>query len=174
VNRDLLSPTAQAAAGSATLWPTRFGALPLEAHQIWQAAAPLPGFETLQRFALIGVRTERPFVWLQSLDDAQISFLLVGAAHFGLDYPQLPAPVVPLVMVLLPQRPGEDLRAHRQAPLLFDVQRGEFAQHIVEADGVRGSGVFTPQPEMAELAALAPRLLQLEPAQGEPPVEAGA
>ncbi|MGE0072528.1 MAG: flagellar assembly protein FliW [Thiomonas sp.] len=171
MNRDLHSCAAQAAADTVTLWPTRFGALPLAARQIWRAAAPLPGFETLQRFALIGVRTERPFVWLQSLDDAQISFLLVGAAHFGLDYPQLPAQAVPLVMVLLPQRPGQDLRAHRQAPLLFDVQSGEFAQHIVEADGAQGSGVFAPQSQQQELAVLAPRLLQLEPARGEQPAQ---
>jgi len=143
------------------LLPTRFGPLPFQAAQIWSAASPLPGFEDLQRFGLISLEAERPFVWLQSLDDAAVSFLLVQAAHFGLRFAHLSADAMPLVMVLLPAQPGLPLQAHRQAPLVFDVQTGSFAQHIVEAADVEGDGVFEPLAEASLPEDFAARVLLL-------------
>ena len=145
----------------ATPIPTRFGPLGFASHQVWRAAQPLPGFEGLQRFGLISVQAERPFVWLQSLDEAAVSFLLVPAASFGLHYPALGAETLPLVMVVLPQRAGEPLRAHRQAPLLFDAQTGQFAQHIVEDTEVQGDGQFTPRAAAPLPADFTARMLLL-------------
>jgi len=149
------------AALSAALLPTRFGPLPFQPGQIWIAATPLPGFESLQRFGLISLQAERPFVWLQSLDDPAVSFLLVQAVHFGLRFAHLPAGTLPMVMVLLPGQGERTLRAHRQAPLLFDAQAGTLSQHIVEADEVEGDGVFAPQAKAAEPAGFAERVLAL-------------
>jgi len=149
------------AAQSAALLPTRFGHLPFQPGQIWTAATPLPGFESLQRFGLISLQAERPFVWLQSLDDVAISFLLVQAAHFGLRFGHLPAGTLPMVMVLLPGQADRTLRAHRQAPLLFDAQAGTLSQHIVEADDVEGEGVFAPQAQVPQPEGFAARILAL-------------
>ena len=143
--------------------PTRFGLLPVEPHQVWLADSPLPGFESLPRYALIGLQNERPFLWLQSIDDGAVSFLLTPAAHFGLRYAHLDEASQPLVMVLLPSQPGQALRAHAQAPLVFDAQTGRFAQHIVEASEVEGDGVFAPQAGAPLPPELATRLLALSP-----------
>ena len=142
---------------------TRFGLLPVGQNQIWTVSSPLPGFETLQRFVLIGVQTERPFLWLQSIDDAGVSFLLAPAAHFGLRYARIDAQSLPMVMVLLPTQSGQPLRAHGQAPLVFDAQLGQFEQHIVEASEMEGDGVFAPLAEVLVPPGLMSRLLVLNP-----------
>jgi len=142
---------------------TRFGLLPVAQHQIWTVSSPLPGFETLQRFALIGLQTEQPFLWLQSIDDAGVSFLLAPAAHFGLRYARIDAQSLPMVMVLLPAQGGQPLRAHGQAPLVFDAQMGQFEQHIVEVSEVEGDGVFAPLAEVLVPPGLMSRLLALNP-----------
>jgi flagellar assembly factor FliW len=162
MNTDLQpNPTAAHGAQAETRLPTRFGLLPFAPHAVWLAQTPLPGFESLQRYGLISVQAERPFVWLQSLDDPAISFLLVQPEHFGLRYADLPEAALPLVMVLLPGRPGLPLRAHRQAPLLFDAQRGVLAQHIVEPDAVHGGGDFAPLPTVWLPPALLRRVVML-------------
>nr|WP_079415168.1 flagellar assembly protein FliW [Thiomonas intermedia] len=140
---------------------TRFGPLPVQAHQIWRSTSPLPGFESLQSHALIGLENERPFLWLQSIDDAAVSFLLAPAAQFGLRYGRVSAASLPMVMVLLPGQVGQPLRAHGQAPLVFDAQTGQFAQHIIEAAEVEGDGVFDPQVVVPLPSGLAARMLAL-------------
>ncbi|MGC9184752.1 MAG: flagellar assembly protein FliW [Thiomonas sp.] len=146
---------------SAVQLPTRFGPLPFLPAQVWTAKPPLAGFETLQRYGLISLQAERPFVWLQSLDDATVSFLLVQAEHFGLRYDHLPADATPLVMVLLPGPSGQTLRAHRQAPLLFDAQSATLTQYMVEADEVQGEGLFVAQAGVSLPASLAERVVLL-------------
>lgn len=140
---------------------TRFGPLPLQAHQLWRSSSPLPGFENLESYALIGLEHERPFLWLQSVDDAAVSFLLAPAAKFGLRYERLSVASLPMVMVLLPGQAGQPLRAHGQAPLVFDPQTSQFAQHIIEAAEVEGDGVFAPQVAAPLPPGLAARMLAL-------------
>lgn len=155
------NPTAASGAQPGVLLPTRFGLLPFAPHAVWMAQTPLPGFESLQRYGLISVQAERPFVWLQSLDDPAISFLLVQPEHFDLRYADLPEAVLPMVMVLVPAQPGQPLRAHRQAPLLFDAQRGVLAQHIVEPEAVHGGDGFAPRPGVWLPEALLQRVVVL-------------
>ncbi len=143
------------------LLPTRFGPLPFQPGQIWATETPLPGFESLRRFALISLRAERPFVWLQSLEDVAVSFLLIQSEYFGLRFAHLPAGAMPMVMVLLPGQPGQALRAHRQAPLLFDVQTGMLSQHILEAADVEGDGLFAPLAATQLPEGFAERVLSL-------------
>lgn len=154
---DTASPTVS----PAVLLPTRFGPLPFLPEQVWTAQPPLAGFEALQRYGLISLQAERPFVWLQSLDDTTVSFLLVQAVHFGLRYDHLPVGATPLVMVLLPGPAGQTLRAHRQAPLLFDAQKATLTQYMVEADEVQGDGLFVAQAGVSLPAALAERVVLL-------------
>jgi hypothetical protein len=94
---------------------------------------------------------------------AGVSFLLAPAAHFGLRYARIDAQSLPMVMVLLPTQSGQPLRAHGQAPLVFDAQIGQFEQHIVEASEVEGDGVFAPLAEVLAPPGLMSRLLALNP-----------
>lgn len=121
-----------------TQYSTRFGLLSISEEQVWQCVAPLPGFTELQRFALLHVQEHGPFVWLQSLDEPLITFLLVAPAHFGLHYPQRPhfalqeAEGTSMVMAILPQQAKDSLHANALAPLYFMPGTRQFGQWIVE------------------------------------------
>lgn len=153
---DVVAPPPMAAS-------TRFGTLPLLPHQVWTVRSPLLGFEALRQYVLIAVAGEQPFFWLQAIEDPAVSFLLVPAAHFGLEYTGPVASRDTLVMVLLPRRPGEALRAHRQAPLVFDAAQGEFAQTAFEDGDVQGDGRYRPTAPGGVSAALVERLLMIAP-----------
>ncbi|MBU2763225.1 MULTISPECIES: flagellar assembly protein FliW [Acidithiobacillus] len=127
-----------------TPFSTRFGPLCIPERCRWRSDPPLLGFAQYTDYALLHLREQGPFVWLQSLADANVSFLLTDPRNFGLTYDrkQIPGqssvdPTV-LVMVILPQAPGEELRAHHQAPLLFDAARHSFHQIILERAPTRG------------------------------------
>ena len=115
-----------------------------------------------KRFVLIGLQAQRPFLWLQSVEDAGVSFLLAPAAHFGLRYAPIDRQSMPMVMVLLPAQSGQPLRAHGQAPLVFDATSARFEQRIVEASEVEGDGVFAPQAEAPPEPELMSRVLALQ------------
>ncbi|WP_308388929.1 flagellar assembly protein FliW [Acidithiobacillus sp. AMEEHan] len=120
---------------SESLYPTRFGQLPISDAQIWQCSPPLSGFADLQRFALLHVDKQGPFLWLQSLDDPMIAFLLCAPEHFGLHYdPPEPccADGVNLLLVILPQKAEDQLRVHQLAPLYFCPGQRSLRQWIVE------------------------------------------
>jgi len=126
---------------------TRFGPLDIDDEQIWTCAAPMPGFEDLHRFALLHVADQGPFLWLQSLEEPLISFLLVEGRHFALDYTGRPpflqaeGSCVTLVMVILPRQPDEGLQANALAPLCFQPESRQFGQWIVDT---QQSGTATP------------------------------
>lgn len=71
---------------------TRFGKLELRADQILNFTSPMVGFETLRRFAVLPNLDCPPFIWLQSLEDAEIAFPVVDPRHLFPDYePELPS-----------------------------------------------------------------------------------
>ncbi len=144
---------------------TRFGALTVLGSQVWTAQTPLLGFEELRQFVLLAVDGQQPFVWLQSLDDAQVSFLLAPAASFGLRYAaaaSAPSGSLEWVMVLLPERAGEPLRPHRLAPLLLHPASATFLQRIVDESAVEGDGMFRAEAAPAPTIALLQRLVVLQ------------
>lgn len=145
---------------------TRFGVLTIHTGQIWTAQSPMLGFDDLRQFLVLAVDQQRPFVWLQSLEDAQVSFLLAPAACFGLDYG--PPPPTGLsgaqdwVMVLLPTEAGQALRPHRLAPLQLHPASATFVQRVVEADSVKGEGALLPDVNPAPTAAMLQRMVALQ------------
>ncbi|MCE5359556.1 flagellar assembly protein FliW [Candidatus Igneacidithiobacillus taiwanensis] len=145
---------------SAEYYPTRFGKLPVPSTQIWRCDPALAGFSELQRFVLLHVENQGPFLWLQALEDPAIAFPLCDPIHFGVDY-AAPKPACGegtiMLMVIVP-RDGDaaGLRAHQMAPLYFCPQQRVFRQWIVEApQPCQGSGAALPP---ATLLAMSIRL----------------
>jgi flagellar assembly factor FliW len=126
------------------MYSTRFGPLEITPAQQWRCAEPLAGFEDLRDFALLHRAEQGPFLWLQSLEIAELAFLLVEARCFDLHYPALAdgAAMALYVMVILPRSSAEVLRVHRLAPVLFDASQGTFRQHVFEPEQVSGSGTW--------------------------------
>ena len=141
---------------------TRFGPISVAPAQRWRCAEPLPGFEELRDFALLHVAEQGPFLWLQSLERAELAFLLVDAARFGLHYDGVAAGDAPVcLMVIVPRAPGEVLRLHKQAPLLFDLGTGSFVQQVFEPEQVIGDGVWVEQLASASEAAWTQRIVEV-------------
>ncbi len=145
---------------------TRFGGIDIVESQRWTCAEPLGGFDDLSAFALLHAPEQGPFVWLQSLELPDLAFLLVDAGCFGLRYqgiePNDDAPAC--VMVIVPRHPGEVLRVHRLAPLLFDVQAGTFIQQVFEPDQVVGDGRWSDEAAHPPRGAWASRVVEMLPA----------
>ncbi len=142
--------------------PTRFGLLDIAPEQRWVCAEALPGFEELRSFALLHVAEQGPFLWLQSLEQPELAFLLVDAARFGLSYAETDTGDAPVcLMVIVPRAPGEVLRLHKHAPLLFDLERGCFMQQVFEPEQVFGDGAWVEQLARTPSPAWTQRIVEL-------------
>ena len=64
----------------------RFGALEVPEKKIISMARPLLGFEKLGRFCLIEREEFWPFLWMQSIDDPAVAFIVVNPVLFKSDY----------------------------------------------------------------------------------------
>ncbi len=150
---------------------TRLGLVRVQQHQRWVCSQPLAGFEDLREFVVLHVASQGPFLWLQSLELPELAFVVCDAACFGLRYTAaaefdpaaLQAP--PCVLVVLPQQPGDTLRVHAQAPLLFDVEAGTLRQQVFEPEHVRGDGAWVgPAACAAVNPRWAERIISVQPA----------
>ncbi len=110
------------------------GRLEIRSSTVFTFPAGLPGFVTLRRFAL--VETQRDdLVWLQSLDDAALTFLLgdpfLLVPGFEVDLPAsdlaalgaCPSPNALLVLVVVLIEAGEPRAANLQSPIVLDRER---------------------------------------------------
>lgn len=145
---------------TAQLITTRFGPLPIEESQIIHCVSPILGFEEHQRYILLDHAPHRPFLWLQSAGNPELSFLLADPALFGLRYAmdvlaryaeRDPDQLQMMVIVIIPANPQESPRAHTLGPLWFDLGEPVFGQLVIDgkkadsllqtvADGVETSG----------------------------------
>ncbi|SCC91087.1 hypothetical protein THIX_10128 [Thiomonas sp. X19] len=151
-----------------TICSTRFGPQDIAPEQRWVCAQPMPGFEALREFALLRQAGQGPFIWLQSLEALELAFLIVDASCFGLSFqPPTDADLAgfdapPSVLVILPHRPGDALRVHRLAPLLFDVAHARFVQYVYEPEQVLGEGLWTGASSAWPDATMQPRIVQVQ------------
>ena len=68
---------------------TRFGSIRFRDEDVLRFSAGLIGFPNLHRFVLIATSAFSPFQWLQSLDEADIAFLVTDPGHFADGYKPL-------------------------------------------------------------------------------------
>jgi len=75
-----------------TVSSSRFGEIKADPDKIITMTSPFLGFPDSKRFILIPHGEETPFMWLQSLDDPQLAFVVIPALILAPDYqPVLPA-----------------------------------------------------------------------------------
>jgi len=65
---------------------TRFGMVTVEDDRIMTFSSGLLGFPEHQRFALIQAGQDNYFFWLQSVDDANVAFVITDPSIFFRDY----------------------------------------------------------------------------------------
>ncbi|HEX2896637.1 MAG TPA: flagellar assembly protein FliW [candidate division Zixibacteria bacterium] len=64
----------------------RFGPLEIPENKIISMARPVLGFEKLGRFCLIEREEFWPFLWMQSIEDPAVAFIVVNPVLFKSDY----------------------------------------------------------------------------------------
>ena len=115
-------------------------------NEVFTATVPVPGFPDSKRYFFIERDKIAPFKWLQSIDDPELTFVVVEPHHFFYDYePRFGAFDLkeiglnqnerPLIMaiVVLP----EDLTkmtANLRGPLIINPGGRQFKQVFIETD----------------------------------------
>ncbi|TBV79173.1 MAG: hypothetical protein EYX74_07410 [Desulfobulbaceae bacterium] len=70
---------------------SRFGEIAVDPDKVISMSSALPGFPEARRFVLRQHDHKSPFMWLQSLDNPDLAFIVIQAGQLVADYqPQLP------------------------------------------------------------------------------------
>ena len=64
----------------------KFGPLEIPENKIITMAKPVLGFEELTKYRLVELEEFKPFLWLQSINDPAVAFIVVNPAIFYNDY----------------------------------------------------------------------------------------
>ena len=64
----------------------RFGPLVIPENKLIVMVKPILGFENLSKFCRIEREEFRPFLWMQSIEDPAVAFIVVNPALFDSDY----------------------------------------------------------------------------------------
>jgi flagellar assembly factor FliW len=124
-----------------------FGTIEIDGNRVVTLTEPMAGFPELRRFAVLDPDPENPFKWLQSVDRAEVCFLIadpqaffpgykVGVAASRLADLHIEDPARAVVAVILTA--GGDLvrtTANLLAPLFFNAEKGLARQVILEGSG---------------------------------------
>ena len=65
---------------------SRLGQLEVPESKVINMEKPILGFERLQQYCLVEVDELKPFLWLQSVEDAAVAFLVINPRVFFPDY----------------------------------------------------------------------------------------
>lgn len=122
-----------------------FGAIEIDEDMAISLTEPMPGFPTLKRFAVLDPDPDNPFKWFQSLDDADVCFLISDPKTFFPDYTvrveistlpdlmlQEDSDAVVAVIVNLGAEPSQ-MTANLKAPLIFNL-RGNLCRQVILDD----------------------------------------
>jgi flagellar assembly factor FliW len=94
---------------------------------------PLLGFERLTEFVLVNLEEQRPFLWLQSMQDGSVAFPLLDPSHYFSGYTrEVSQAVGPDWQVLcMVGREGQQLGLNLLAPILIAPHSGKLRQHMI-------------------------------------------
>lgn len=129
-------PTPALLGGTIIVTSTRFGDLQIEADKIITMVSPFLGFPESRRFSLLPHNENSPLMWLQSLDDPDLAFVVTSPAAIIPDYnPQLFDMVQDeleltdaqdldlLVLLTIPHDHPEKMTANLLGPLAINVTK---------------------------------------------------
>lgn len=123
---------------------SRFGELEIPETDIISFTEGLIGLSSLNRFWLIDDADQRPFKWLQSLDEPSLAYVVLEPEWLWPGYVEELSPLVMaamgiekaedltfLVIVTIPEDPRE-MTANMKGPLIFDIKDRKGIQLILD------------------------------------------
>lgn len=135
---------------------SRFGEIEFDPSSCIHFPEGLIGFERLRDFIVIPNSKEGPLFWIQSVDDADIAFIVTDPTNFFLDYLVAPdqaemaklkiqVPEDCVVLSIVTVTPEKEITLNLAAPLLFSPKTNRALQIILEDSGY---DVKTPLPKV--------------------------
>lgn len=124
---------------------TRFGRIEVDEEAVITFPQGLFGFEDRRRFVVLCLDEKSPFRWLQSLEDANLAFVVIEPHHFMPDYAptisdadvaalglDAETPCLTFVIVTIPPGKPEQMTANLMGPIVVNVVTRLARQVIVE------------------------------------------
>jgi flagellar assembly factor FliW len=141
----------------------RLGQLEIPDNKIIRTEKPILGFEHLSRYCLVEVDELRPFLWMQSVEDPAIAFLVVNPRVFFPEYKievnskeiaelkvNRVEAVETYVIVTLPEDPRE-MSVNLQGPIIINTENNKAKQLIlVNSDYRISHRILDTLPEEVE------------------------
>jgi flagellar assembly factor FliW len=128
-----------------TVSTSRFGEIKADPDKIITMTSPFLGFPESKHFILIPHGEDTPFMWLQSLDDAQLAFVVIPALPLVAEYqPELPAQARQelqagaadelniLLLLTIPQSNPLKMTANLLGPLVINPEKRLAKQVILD------------------------------------------
>ena len=126
-----------------TTW--RFGDIEVNKEDVFSFTRPILGFPG-KRYILIEEVEQEPFLWLQSLDEPEVSFVMIDPLLFYPDYkvevnPEevedlefgKPEEAKVLVILVVPEDPSK-ITANLQGPVIFNLDKHMAKQIVLQDD----------------------------------------
>ena len=147
-----------------TVETSRFGEVTVPEDDIFTFKWGLPGFGLLREFVVLAIEEQKPYVWLQSLEQPDVAMPLIDPWALFDDYdPQLPAVTASVLEIERPDDfclmcvtvvgvEAEELTVNLLAPIVFNL-RTRFGRQVMLEDC--DYSVRTPIPRLGPDAAAA-------------------
>jgi len=124
---------------------SRFGEVEVPADRVITLPQGMIGFPQLRRYVLIRHRDDSPFFWLQSLEAAELAFVVVNPLLFDAAYKftlsnaetkllnaEDPSQIQVWVVVTIPVGKPDKMTANLKAPVVINLQNRQAAQIILD------------------------------------------
>ena len=122
-----------------TLVGTRFGTIEFDGEEVLQIDGGLVGLPELRRFVLFEAKPGSPFSWLQSLDDANMAFLVTEPGRYIAEYEADVAQrcgdieeAVVLATATVPAGRPNDTTLNLSGPIVLDAATRRGKQMVLE------------------------------------------
>ncbi|MBU0909776.1 MAG: flagellar assembly protein FliW [Proteobacteria bacterium] len=128
-----------------TVQTSRFGEISVDKERIISLLSPFLGFPESTRFILKSHSTKSPFMWLQSLDNPQLAFVVLPAALTGLDYqPEIPRQILKellitadsdkdiLLILTVPKNNPKEMTANLLGPIVLNSSKRLAVQAVLD------------------------------------------
>jgi len=128
-----------------TVQTSRFGEIIVDSERIISMLSPFLGFPESTRFILKAHSQKSPFMWLQSLDNPHLAFVVLPAALTGLDYrPEIPRQILKelliaadndkdiLLILTIPKNNPQEMTANLLGPIVLNSSKRLAAQVVLD------------------------------------------
>lgn len=128
-----------------TVQTSRFGEITVDRERIISMLSPFLGFPESTRFILKSHSPKSPFMWLQSLDNPQLAFVVLPASLTGLDYrPEIPRQILKelrvnadndkdiLLILTIPKNNPQEMTANLLGPIVLNSNKRLAVQVVLD------------------------------------------